>query len=223
MNESSLHRKLKFRYTGKGGKTEVAIGEYIADGRRKDGEYIEIQTSNFASIEAKMKELADTNRIRIIHPVGVKKIIEVYEPGKPYGDLLYRRISRLKGSQWNIFKELIYAPLLPLISGLTIEIALIDILEKRINDGKGTRRKKGISFYDKELAAWHESIVLSKPADYLRFVPFKKKEEFTSSLFAKSAKINIGMARKALYVLTKMKILKRKGKTSNNSWIYSRT
>jgi len=222
MNESSLHRNLKFRYTGKGGKTEVTAGEYIADGRRKDGEYIEIQTGSFAPLKDKVKELTAAGSVRVIHPVGVKKIIEVYKPGSPYGALLYRRKSPLKGSQWNIFDALLHAPLLPLIRGLTIEIAFVDILEKRIKDGKGSRRRKGISLYDKELAAWHESIILEKPADYLRFVPFEKKEEFTSSLFAQRGKISVDMARKALYILTKMKIVKRKGKKMN-AWVYVRS
>jgi len=221
MNESSLHRKLKFQYTGKGGKTEVSAGEYIADGRRKDGEYIEIQTGNFAPLKEKVKELAHGGNVRVIHPVGINKTIEVYKPGTPYGTLLYRRKSPHKGSQWDIFDALLSAPLLPLIPGLTIEIALVDILEKRIKDGKGSWRRKGISLYDKELAAWHESIILGKPADYLRFIPFGKKEEFTSSLLAEREGIDAETARKALYILTKMKIVKRKGKTGN-SWVYVR-
>jgi hypothetical protein len=222
MNESSLHRKLKFRYAGKGGKTEVSAGEYIADGRRKDGEFIEIQTGSFAPLKNKVKELAGSGNVRIIHPVGVKKIIEVYKPGKkgvPCGDLLYRRKSPLKGSQWDIFDALLSAPLLPLIPGISIEIALVDILEKRIKDGKGSWRRRGISLYDKELAVWHDSIVLGKPADYLRFIPFKKKEKFTSSLLAQREGIDAGTARKALYILTKMKIVKRKGK-KGNAWVY---
>jgi hypothetical protein len=221
MKESSLHRKLKFSYAGRGGQTEVAAGEYIADGRRKDGEYIEIQTGSFAPLAGKVKELAAAGSVRIIHPIGVSKVIEVYEPGNPYGAMLYRRKSPLKGTQWNIFDALLHAPLLPLTPGLKIEIVFVDILEKRIKDGKGSWRRKGVSLHDKELATLHESILLEKPADYLRFVPFKKKEEFTSASFAKSTGISTDTARKVLYVLTKMKVVKRMGKTGN-SWVYVR-
>jgi hypothetical protein len=221
MNESSLHRKLKFQYAGKGGKTEVSVGEYVADGRRKDGEYIEVQTGSFGPLKDKVKELAASGSIRIIHPVAVKKIIEVYKPGNPLGALLYRRKSPLKGSPWDIFNALLSAPLLPLIRGLSIEVVLADILEKRIKDGKGSWRRKGISLYDKELAACHESVLLKKPSDYLRFVPFKKKEEFTVSLLAEREGINANTARKALYVLTKMGVVKRKGKMGR-AWVYKR-
>jgi len=220
MNESSLHRKLKYQYAGKGGKTEVSAGEYVADGRRKDGEYIEVQTGSFGPLKDKVKELSASGSVRIIHPVAIKKIIEVYKPGSPLGALLYRRKSPLKGSPWDIFDALLSAPLLPLIKGLSIEIVLVDILEKRIKDGKGSWRRKGISLYDKELAACHESVLLKKPADYLRFIPFKKKEEFTSSLLAEREGVNSNTARKALYVLTKMEVVKRKGK-NGNAWVYA--
>jgi len=55
-NESSLHRTLKFQYTGPGGKTEVEAGEFVADGIRKDGEYIEVQTGSFAPLKKKSAE-----------------------------------------------------------------------------------------------------------------------------------------------------------------------
>jgi hypothetical protein len=215
-NESSLHRTLKFQYTGPGGKTEAQVGEFVADGISKDGEYIEVQTGSFGPLVKKVKEFASLGKVRIIHPVAVAKIIEVYSPD---GDFLYRRRSRIKGSYWNIFNALLHSPELPLTRGLAIEVVLIDVTEKRIKDGKGSWRRKGISLNDKELSSWHESILLEKPKDYMYFVPFKKKEEFTTSLLAEKAGIDIAIARKALYVLTKMKVVKRIGKKVL-SWVY---
>jgi len=230
-NESSLHRTLKYQYAGPGGKTEVEAGEFLADGIRKDGEYIEVQTGSFAPLKKKVKEFASYGKVRIVHPVAVKKMIEVYKPvsgrnakkqaGKKSGELLYRRKSPVKGSLWNIFDALVYAPELPLIKGVSIEVVLIDTTEKRVKDGKGSWRRKGISIKDRQLACWHESVLFEKPADYLRFVPFKRKEEFTSSLLAERACVDKWTARKALYVLTKLKVLKRTGK-KGNSWIYVR-
>jgi hypothetical protein len=220
-NESNLHRTLKFRYTGEGGRTEVASGEYVADGISKDGEYIEVQTGSFAPLKNKVKEFASGGKVRIIHPIAVSKTIEVYSPsGKGKKErLLYRRKSPKKGSYWALFDALLYAPLLPLTPGLTIEAALIDVTEKRIKDGKGSWRRKGISLKDKSLAAWHESILFKKPKDYLRFIPFKKTEKFTSALLAQKAGISADTARIALYVLTKMGLLERTGK-QGNSWVY---
>jgi hypothetical protein len=218
LNESSLHRTLKFSYTGRGGKIEAKAGEYVADGINKDGEYIEVQTGSFAPLQKKVKEFTKLGKVKIIHPIALTKKIEVYDTD---GKLLYRRKSPVKGSKWNIFDALVYAPQLPLTRGVSIEIAMVDITEKRIKDGKGSWRRKGISLHDRELASWHESIIFKKPADYLQFIPFRKGEEFTSSFLSEKAEIDKWMARKALYVLAKMKIIERIGK-KGRSWLYAR-
>jgi len=216
-NESSLHRALKFQYTGPGGKTEAEFGSFVADGIRKDGEYIEVQTGSFGPLKKKVKAFAADGKVRIIHPIAVTKTIEVYAKD---GKLLYRRKSPVHGTPWDIFDALLYAPELPLIRGVTIEIAMVDIVEKRAKDGKGAWRRKGISIRDKELSAFHESILLSKPKDYLRFIPFKKTEEFTVSSHAEKAGIKRWVSQKALYVLTKMNLIKKVGK-KGNAWVYS--
>ena len=210
-NESSLHRTLKYQYTGPGGKTEKKVGEYVADGLSKSGEYIEVQTGSFAPLKKKVKEFTAGGKLRIIHPIAVTKKIEVYDSD---GNFLYRRKSPVHGSPWSLFDALLHAPELPLQKGVVIEIVLADITEKRVRDGKGSWRRKGVSIKDRELSAWHESIVLKRPADYLRFVPFKKNEEFTASMLAKSAEVNKWTAQEALYVLNKMKVVKRIGKKS---------
>ncbi|MCL2243249.1 MAG: hypothetical protein FWC03_02130 [Treponema sp.] len=215
-NESSLHRALKYHYTGPGGKTEVSVGEYVADGVCKNGEYIEVQTGSFAPLKKKVKEYTVFGKVRIIHPVAVTKKIEVYDSD---GSFLYRRKSPVQGSLWDIFDALMYAPELPLIRNVEIEVAMIDIIEKRVKDGKGAWRRRGISIKDKELSAWHECFLFKKSSDYLCFVPFKKKEEFTASMLAERAGINKDTARKALYVLTKMKIVKRIYR-KGPAWVY---
>jgi len=215
--ESSLHRTLKFQYAGPGGKTEAAVGEFVADGINKNGEYIEVQTGNFGPLKKKVKEIALNNIVRIIHPVAVSKIIEVYEAD---GTFLYRRKSPVKGTIWNLFDALIYAPILPLCKNILIELAMVDVTEKRFKDGKGSWRRKRISIRDRELSAWHERILFKNPKDYLCFIPFKKREKFTCALLAKEVGINVWTARKAIYVLTKMKVIKRTGK-KGNAWVYT--
>ena len=234
-NESSLHRTLKFHYAGPDGRTEFPVGSYVADGINAKGEFIEVQTGSFGPLKAKVNELSGHGKVRIIHPVAIAKYIEVYDiqpcgkktkksaqKSRKRGKLsfVYRRKSPLKGSAWSLFDALLYAPELVLVPGLSIEIVLADIVEKRVRDGKGSWRRKGVSIMDRELETWHESILLEKPKDYRRFVPFKKNEVFTSSLLAVRAGITMEMAGKALYVLTKLNIVKRTGK-KGRSWLYA--
>jgi hypothetical protein len=47
--ESSLHRDLKFSYAGRGGRTEIEVAGYVADGINAEDEYIEVQTGNLAT------------------------------------------------------------------------------------------------------------------------------------------------------------------------------
>ena len=238
LNESSLHKTLKFQYAGPKGLTEAEIGEFVADGVREDGEYIEVQTGSFAPLRKKIKALAKNKKakIRIIHPIAVNKYIEVYddEAFKPQRTrsaqrnvnkketILWRRKSPKKGSIWSLFEALMYAPELPLLPGVTIEAVLVDVTEIRVKDGKGSWRRKGISIKDRKLTAWHESIVFKKPSDYnRRFIPFKKGEKFTTAVLAARAAINTDTARMALFVLTKMKLVKRTEK-QGNAWVYIR-
>jgi len=209
-NESSLHRELKFRYAGQDGETEAEVAGFVADGINAKGEYIEIQTGSFGPL--KKKALALQGKLRVVYPVIITKYIEVFNKR---GRRLYRRKSPRKGSPWDLFNVLVYAPDLPLIPGLVIELALVDAAEQRVRDGKGSWRRKGVSIRDRHILALHDTITLKKPADYNRFIPFKKKEPFTSALLAQKAGIRVDMARKALYVLAKLGIIKKTGKQGN--------
>ena len=219
--ESSLHKELKTRYSGPDGKIEVQVGNYFADAVSNSGEFIEVQTGSFAPLKAKAKHLCAMGKLKIIYPVAVVKHIEVFEQQKRKLFPLYRRKSPAKGSPWNLFNALLYAWELALFPGLSIEIVLADIVEKRVCDNKGSWRRKGVSIFDRELETLHESIILKKKRDYARFVPFKKGEAFTSSQLAKQAGIKAALARKTLYVLTKLCIVERTGK-NGNSLVYKK-
>jgi len=239
-NESSLHRELKFQYAGPDGQTEAKTAGFVADAVNAEGEYIEIQTGSFAPLKKKAKALATLaaldelaaldgqglykrclskrRLLRIIHPIIITKYIEVYTKR---GRLLYRRKSPRRGSAWDVFNALVYAPELPLTHGLVIELALVDAAEQRVQDGKGSWRRKGVSIRDRKITAQYDRITLEKLSDYSRFIPFKKNEKFTSALLAQKAGINVDLARKSLYVLVKLGIVKKTGK-KGNSLVYAR-
>jgi len=209
-HESSLHRELKFQYAGQDGQTEAEVAGFVADGINAEGEYFEVQTGSFGPLKKKALAL---RRLKIIHPVIIAKYIEVYNKK---GRLQYCRKSPRKGTPWDLFEVLVYAPDLPLIPGLVIELTLVDAAEQRVQDGRGSWRRRGVSIRDKRILAVHERITLKKKSDYIRFVPFKKNEKFTSALLAIKAGINVNLARKTLYVLKKLKIVKNTEKQGNS-------
>jgi hypothetical protein len=207
--ESDLHRALKFRYCGENGRTEQVLGDYVCDGLTETGEIIEVQTGSFGPLRDKAEKLAAQGPLRIVHPVIVSKYIETYDAA---GTLIRRRRSPRRGGPWDLFRSLLYAPELPLLKGLTIELALIDVLEKRVQDGRGSWRRGGVSIAGRELAAWHDSIILEKPRDYRRFIPAALAGDFTTAALAEGAKISTELARKTLYVLNKIGVVERTGK-----------
>jgi hypothetical protein len=207
--ESGLHRALKFRYSGQNGHTEQVFGEYVCDCVTETGEIIEIQTGSFGPLKAKVKKLAAQGPVRIVHPVIITKYIETYDVK---GILLRKRRSPRRGSPWDIFNNLLYAPEIPLIKGLRVELALIDVLERRVEDGRGSWRRGGTSITGKELLGWHDTITFAKPRDYRRFVPMVRNRDFTVRSLSEKAGITEGLARKTLYVLGKISIVERTGK-----------
>ncbi len=215
-HESSLHRTLKFRYAA-GGTTEEEVAGFIADGINSAGDFIEVQTGSFSPLKKKIHRLCALGRVIIIHPVIINKFIEVFDEE---GQRLYRRKSPRQGSEWDIFNHLIYAPELALLPGLSIELAIIDAVEKRVRDGKGSWRRKGVSILDRELETWHGRLYLNEPTDYRRFIPFMPGEDFTTAELAKKAGINASLARKTLYVLRKINVVSRTGK-SGRFWLYN--
>jgi len=208
-HEKSLHRQLKLIFAGNDGHTEVETAGFVADGVNADGQYIEVQTRSFAPLRKKAKELAALGGLKIVYPVAVVKYLDVFDAA---GGQEPRKKSTRPGNVWDLFGELIYAPELPLIPGVEIELALVEVSEERVMDGKGSRRRKGLSIHDRKLLALRERICLKSPCDYLRFVPFAKGEEFTAGIFAKKARIRPRLANKTLHVLMALGIVERMGK-----------
>jgi hypothetical protein len=177
---------------------------------------LEVQTGSFGPLKKKIPELLLQGPVRIIHPIIVRKTLETWDDK---GAFHRRRKSPRKGTPWDLFNALIYAPELPLLPGLSLELALVDVLEKRILDGKGSWRRKGASIADKSITEYHETMVFNAPRDYRRFLPFKKKEPFTVKNLAEKAGIAPDIARKTLYVLTRIGLAERAGK-KGNAWVY---
>ena len=216
--ESSLHRSLKFSYSGSGGSVETAAGAYICDACTGDGELIEIQTGSFGPLKEKVKSLCKENKVRIIHPIIIQKTIELYDT---QGHLLRKRKSPRKGSLWDIFNALVYASELITQKNLIIELAVIDAVEKRVDDGAGSYRRKGISITDRFLDTWHHSVILKNLKDYHQFTPYKKSEFFTAQELAKKAGVKAELTRKTLYVLTKAGLVEQTGK-QGRAYLYRR-
>jgi predicted ArsR family transcriptional regulator len=196
-------------YAGERGELEAPFGEFVCDAVSGAGTVIEVQTGSFGPLVKKLKWLCAEREVLVIYPVIVVKHIEVYETD---GALRYRRKSPRKGTEWDVFDVLIHAVELTGLSRLSICLALVDVVEKRVADGKGSWRRKGVSIQDKILRARRDNVLLSRKKDYLRFVPFAQHDEWTARELAEKVKIPVTLAQKTVYVLAKMGIVVQTGK-----------
>jgi hypothetical protein len=217
--EGSLHRALKLRYAGAEGATEVARGGYVCDGVNAYGDMIEVQTGSFGPLKKKIPELLLQGPARIVHPNILRKTIETRDQS---GVLLRRRRSPRKGTAWDLFDALIHAPELPLLQGLSIELVMVDVTEKRVLDGKGSWRRKGASIVDRTITEYHETRVFNAPGDYRFFLPVPAGESFTAKGLAEKAGVAPETAGKALYVLSRIGLAERAGK-AGNAYVYRKT
>ncbi|MHA1987552.1 MAG: hypothetical protein ACW98D_13015 [Promethearchaeota archaeon] len=209
LHESSLHADLKLWYKESEDKLEEPLENFIIDIVRDDL-LIEIQTKNFSTIKKKLEKLIDSHRVLLIHPIIRDKWIinmdsQSNKVSKP-------RLSPIHNSYVDIFEELVRIPELILNPNFTIELPLVQIDEYRRNDGKGSRRRKGWSIYDRKLVHILEKKVFYTPTDFLMLKPTSLKTPFTNKDLAYSLKKPLRLAQKMSYCLRKMGIIKVVGK-----------
>ncbi len=68
MREGPLHAALKAMLAQPGDRVEVAVGRFVIDVVRAEGELIEVQTGGFSPLSAKLDALLDKHRVRIVPP-----------------------------------------------------------------------------------------------------------------------------------------------------------
>ena len=212
LRESSFHSALKHWYKEPGDKIEESIDKYIIDIVRDDL-LIEIQTRNFSSIRKKLEKLTESYKVRLVYPIVRDKIIVKMDARG--NRVINMRTSPNHGTYYDIFEELIRIPhLVPKIN-FTIELVLVQIKEFRKNDGKGSRRRKGWSIYDRILVNILERKLFYTPIDFLMLKPTSLKTPFTNAELAFSLKKSVRLAQKMSYCLRKMGILQVIGKQGN--------
>ena len=209
LKEKSLHAELKNWLKLPGDKIESPVDGYIIDIVR--GELlIEIQTQNFSAIRKKLENLLKSHRVRLVYPIVQNKwIIGLDRNGD---QITKRRLSPKHDSYVNIFEELVRIPHIMLNSNLIIEALIVNVEETRLNDGKGSWRRKGWSILDRRLVDLVDHKIFQGSNDYLTLIPKSLEFPFTNYELSKALQRSIGLARMMTYCLRKSNILKVIGK-----------
>lgn len=216
MTEQTLHEQLKELYARETGEIESTMGDYRVDVVRGDL-LIEIQTRSFSSIRDKLRDLTQENRVRLVHPIAYQKWITRLDEDKKQ---VSRRKSPRRGRVEDVFSELVYLPKLLMSPNFELEVVLVDLEEYWIDDGRGSWRRRRWSIHDKKMLELRERYLFKSPEDFKQLLPEALPKAFTSRMLSKETGLNMRLAQKMLYCLTKMNIVERNGK-KGRAYLYS--
>ena len=209
LNERSLHKELKEVYRNPGDELEVKVGKYHVDIVR-DNLLIEIQVKNFSAIRSKLEDLLQNHKVLLVHPIIRDKWILSVDIKS--NQVIRRKLSPKHCSFENIFEELLRIPHLISHPNLIIEIVLIQAEETRINDGKGSWRRRGWSIQDLKLVKILERKVYSNSKQFLKLIPEDLNVPFTNKNLASYLKKPVKLASMTTYSLRKMGLIEVVGK-----------
>lgn len=216
MTEQTLHEQLKQFYASETGDIESPLGDYKVDVVRGDL-LIEIQTRSFSSIRDKLRDLAHENKVRLVHPIAYQKWITRLDRNE---NQVGRRKSPRRGRVEDVFYELVYLPKLLMNPNFELEVAMVDLEEYWIDDGKGSWRRRRWSIHDKRMLELRERHLFNSPEDFKALFPESLPSMFTSRMLANETGLNMRLTQKMLYCLTKMNIVERNGK-KGRAYLYS--
>ena len=205
--ENTLHASLKEHYYQPGDQVEVECGRYVIDIARGQ-QLIEIQTTNFHLIKAKVANLLKEYQVRVVHPIARDRwILRLAKNGKQKS----RRKSPKHGRPVDLFTELVGLVEIAAHPHFSLEIALIEDEVIWIDDGRGSWRRKGWSVADRKLIQVIDTVRYERPSDYLSLLPSSFQDPFTNADLAKSLKIRRRLAEKMTYCLRKLDLIEAVG------------
>jgi hypothetical protein len=208
LNEKPLHASLKQWYAQPGDRLEVPVDGFVIDIVRDDL-LIEIQTRNFASINAKLCKLTRSYEVRLVYPVIQEKWIIRTAAGKR--GITVRRKSPKRGRLEDLFWELVSIPQLLSHPNFSLEVLMITAEEVRRYDGKRRWRSKGWVIEGRRLLDVLDRRVFGASADWLAFVP-NGLQSFTTKDLATLANTRRDLAQKMAYCLRQARMIDLIGK-----------
>lgn len=214
--EKSLHAALKQWYAQRDDQIEVPLEGYHIDIVRGNL-LIEIQTRQFSAIKRKLQTLLKQHYVHLVHPIQVERWLLTYDAN---GNELSRRRSPKRANVYHIFNELLRFPDLMQEERFSLEVLLIRDEEIRINDGRGSWRRKGQSIVDRRLLEVIESRVFRTPLDLCMLLP-ELPDTFTTKSLASAIHQPVALAQRMAYCLRHMNMFEVVGK-EGNAYLYRR-
>lgn len=205
LSEKYLHIFLKNYFEPDKSCHEVKVGRFTAD-ICHDNEIIEIQTRNLSALREKLEYyLLEGFEVTVVHPIPRSR--QLYNVDKDSGETVKGRRHPHIGTFFDGIPELYKIKYFLDWERFNVRLMLFDVDEYRQVKGggvtkSGRRRRVRSERLERIPIAICDTLLLDNSADYLAFVPSGLPKEFTSTVFAKTAKIPIDCARMTLNILS---------------------
>ena len=152
-------------------------------------------------------------KVTVVYPIPYEKwLIWIDEET---GNLSKKRKSPAKGNAYVAFAELYKIKKYLKHPNLEFRFAMLTMEEYRLLNGWSRDKKRGSSRYDRIPGEFVEEVEISRPEDYMQFIPIELETDFTSREFAAAAKIPVALAQTVLNILYEMGVVTRVGKKGN--------
>jgi hypothetical protein len=208
LREGPLHAAIKMRLIAPGDRLEVAVGRFVIDVVRADGELVEVQTGGFGPLGAKLDVLLDEHRVRIVYPIAAaRRIVRVDEQG----EVVSVRRSPKRGTVVEVFDKLVAFPSLLTHPNLTVEVLLLD--EDHIRGPHPVRaRRRTRDPGERRLREVLDRVELRDVDDVVRALPPLPPEPFSTRELASVLGCSMLLAQRTAYCLRAVKIIDAAGK-----------
>ncbi len=178
-------------------------------------ELIEIQHGSLAAIRDKIRKLLAGHRVLVVKPIVARKLLVKCRSAD--GPVISQRTSPKRGQLLDIFEELVYFTRVFPHPGLTLEVVLVDVEERRI-PGHGRRRRWRRDDHvvdDQLLLSVGEGMTFKRSGDLLKLLPAELPKMFHSGHLAQQAGIARHVAQRIVYCLREMRAVEPIGKQGN--------
>jgi hypothetical protein len=208
LREGPLHASIKAVLAAPGDRLEVAVGRFVIDLVRADGELVEVQTGGFGGLTAKLDSLLDEYRIRIVHPVAaVRRIVRIDQ----HGEVVSIRRSPRRATVVEVFDKLVAFPSLLSHPNLTVEILLLH--EDHIRAPAPVRsRRRTRDPGERRLVDVLDRVELRGPQDVLDALPALPAEPFSTRELASLLGCSTQLAQRTAYCLRTIKLIEPAGR-----------
>lgn len=218
LRETPLHAALKRWYADDGDRFEQPVDGYVID-VVQGGTLVEIQTSGFSAMKAKLEQLLADHDVRIVHPIAVDKwILKINEDG----EVASRRMSPKHGTAVDLFAELVSFPHLVAHPRLSIDVVLTREEELRTHHPGKAWRRRGWVIEHRRLVEVVDHRTYESPGDLAALLPGDLPSRFTTADIADAVGCRRRIAQQMAYCLRHLDVIEMVDKRGN-AIVYSRS